>query len=191
VTTTPLRLFLLACLALGSASVAQAAIIVIPTFDPSNQAAPPDTTDYEGNFFDGTSAPYDLTIGAFGFTIPKGYRVTAATISGTFGDVNFSTTALADLFVDGIDVAGCDSFSAACAAGTVNGSLVSWSYTFTGPQIAADFAGGSLNFTAVQNSFGAVIVGTPTLTIQDVPEPSSIFTVAGGLLAFVVWPRRK
>ncbi len=51
--------------------------------------------------------------------------------------------------------------------------------------------GGSLDFTAVQNSFGAVVVGTPILDIQTVPEPSSVFTLAGGLLAFAVLRRRK
>lgn len=188
-TITPLRHFLLACLALGWASLAQADIIVAPTFDPSNQVSPPDTTDYEGNFFDGTSAPYDITIGTFTFTIPTGDKVLGATISGTFGDVNFSTSALADLFVDGIKVGGCDDPTDPCAAGTLDGSLVPWSYTFT----AAQLGNGPLDFTAVQNSGGAVIVGTPSLDIQVLPEPSSISTLAGagGLLAFAAWRRRK
>jgi len=189
VTLTPLRHFFLACFALGCASFAHADIIVAPTFDPSNQAAPPDTTDYEGNFFDGSSAPYDITIGTFNFTIPAGEHVVDATISGTFGDVNSSTTALTDLFVDGgsIQVAACDDPTAACATG---GSPVSWSYTFTNAQLG-DLTGGSLDFTAVQKSFGAVIVGAPSLDIQAVPEPSSVSILAGGLLACLAWRRRK
>jgi hypothetical protein len=194
----PLRHFLLACFILGCASLAQADIIVTPTFDSSNQAAPPDTTDYEGNFYDfSTTFPPDpITIGTFTFIIPTNDVVTGATISGTFGDQNIPVTAVTDLFVDGIDVAGCDSTSAPCAAGTVDGSLVPWSYTFTATDLqnlSADFAGGSLDFTAVQDSFGAVVVGTPSLDIQvaQTPEPSSVFTLVGGLLAFAAWRRRK
>jgi len=196
VTITPLRHFLLACVALGWASLAQADIIVTPTFDGSNQAPSGDTTDYEGNFFDGTAAPYDITIGTFNFTIPVGNQVSGATISGTFGDVNLSTTALADLFVDvgNINVAACDSMGDDCFAGAFNGLPVPWSHTFSGAELselASDFTSGSLDFTAVQNSFGAVIVGTPSLDIQTVPEPSSIFTLTGGLLAFAARRRRK
>lgn len=201
-TLTPLRYSLLVCFALGWASLAQADIIVGPSFDSSNQAMPPDTTDYEGQFFDGTAAPYAINIGTFLFTIPTGYVVTGATISGTFGDVNYSTTALADLFVDNgtIKVGGCDLKAngsyPACFTGTLNGSLVSWSHSFTASQLgdlAADFASGSLDFTATQNSLGALVVGTPTLDIQafPTPEPSYIFTLAGGLLALAAWRRRK
>jgi hypothetical protein len=196
VTITPLRHFLLACLALGWASLAQADIIVTPTFDASNQVSPPDTTDYEGNFFDGSAAPYDITIGTFNFTIPAGNQVSGATISGTFGDVNLSTTALADLFVDAgnINVAGCDSMGDPCFAGSSSGSPVPWSHTFSGAELselASDFTAGSIDFTAVQNSFGVLAVGMPSLDIQTVPEPSSIFTLTGGLLAFAAWRRRK
>lgn len=181
---------------LAACGAARADIVVSPTFDLSNQALPPDTTDYEGNFFDGSSAPYDITIGTFTFKIPTGDIVTGATISGTFGDVNFSSTALTDLFVNnGIQVAGCDDFGDPCFTGTIDGSLVAWSHTFTGTELgelASDFASGSLAFTAVQNSFGAVIVGTPTLDIQvaPTPEPALIFPLAGGLLAIAVMRRR-
>lgn len=193
-TIKPLQHFFLACLALGWASLAQADIIVTPTFDASNQAASPDTSDYEGNFFDGSSAPYDITIGTFNFTIPAGDQVVGATIFGTFGDVNLSTTALADLFVNGINVGGCDDPADPCAAGTIDGSLVPWSHTFSGTELselASGFAIGTLDFTAVQNSFGVLAVGTPTLDIQAVPEPSSIFALTGGLLALAAWRRRK
>lgn len=200
-TTRPLRHPLLACLVLGCASFARASTVpTTVTFDASDQTT--DGTDYEGEFFDGSAAPYDITIGAFDFTIPTGDVVTGATISGTFGDVNYSSSALADLFVDdgNIQVAGCDLNSdgsyPACFTGTVDGSLVSWSYTFTGAQLselASDFAAGSIDFTAVQNSFGSLVVGDPTLQIQvaQTPEPSSLFTLAGGLLAIIAWRRRK
>lgn len=188
---------------LGVTLPAQAGVIAInPTFDPSNQAS--DGTDYEGVFYDGvtTFPPSSTTIGTFDFTIPTGQNVVGATISGTFGDVNFPVTALADLFVDdgNIEVAACDIESDGvtyppCAAGTVDGSLVSWSYTFSSADLtnlATDFSDGSVDFTAVQNSpFGSVVVGDPVLDIQYAPEPASIFTLAGGLLAFAAFRRRN
>ena len=186
---------------LSLAVTAQADIMVAPTFDPSNQAAPPDTTDYEGIFYDFSSTfpPSTIAIGTFNFAIPTSDIVIGATISGTFGDTNGDpTTALADLSVlDGtIPVGGCDDFTDPCFLGTDDGSLVPWSHTFNTTELgelAADFAAGSIDFTAVQNSFGQVVVGTPTLDIQveQTPEPASIFTFAGGLLAFVALRRRK
>ena len=199
-TLTFFRHFLAAALVVGCASFAQADIIVPPTFAASNQAAPPDTTDYEGNFYDFSTSvpPGPITIGKFTFTIPKGDVVVGATISGTFGDQNIPVTALNDLFVMNgtIEVGACDSTSDACAAGTIDGSLVPWSHTFGAAELSAlasDFASGSLDFTAAQNSFGAVVMGTPTLDIQLVqtPEPSSLFTLAGGVLGFAAWRRRK
>jgi hypothetical protein len=183
---------------------AQAGVVVSPTFGASNQTAPPDTTDYEGIFYDGSSTfpPAGISIGTFNFTIPAGERVIGATISGTFGDVNIPVTALADLFVDNgtIEAGKCDIESDGvtyppCAAGTVDGSLVPWSYTFSSTDLtnlATGFSHGSIDFTAVQNSpFGAVVVGDPTLDIQVSPEPASILTLAGGLLAFAAFRRRK
>ena len=122
-TTTSLRLFVIACLALGWGSLAQADTVVAPSFGPSNQAAPPDMTDYEGIFYDFSSTfpPNPITIGTFTFSIPKGDVVTHATISGTFGDQNIPVTALTDLFVSGtIEVAACDLTSAPCAAGAIS-----------------------------------------------------------------------
>ena len=109
-TLKPLRRLLLAGFALGFASFAQAGtVMVAPNFNASNQAQAPDTIDYEGVYYDFSSTfpPDPISIGAFSFTIPTGDYVTGASISGTFGDVNQSTTALTDLFVrnGGIEVA--------------------------------------------------------------------------------------
>lgn len=202
-TTKVLRHFLVACFALGGASFAHADISVTPIFNSSNQAQPPDTTDYEGNFYDFSSTfpPNPLSIGVFNFAIPTGEYVTGATISGTFGDQNIPVTSLTSLYVlnGTINVGACESYSSPCAAGTINGSLVTWSHTFNAIQLqnlAPDFAAGSLDFTAVQNSFGAVVVGTPTLDIHlsrlaQTPEPSYMVALAGGLLALVAIRRRK
>ncbi len=191
-------LILCAGAAIGLTTPARAGdILVTPTFDSSNQTAPPDTTDYEGNFYDGTQAPYDLTIGTFDFTIPTGESVIGATISGTFGDQNGDTgTALADLFVLGgtIQVGECDLEADGVTYPPCATSNEPWSYTFSSTDLgnlATDFSTGSLDFTAIQNGFGSLIVGDPTLDIQVTPEPASIFTLAGGLLAFAAFRRRK
>src|SRR5580692_6746183 len=92
----------LTVVSLGLSATAKASDIVIsPAFAASNQTSPPDTTDYEGIFYDGVSTfpPPGISIGTFNFTIPSGEHVTGATIYGTFGDVNIQGTALTDLFV--------------------------------------------------------------------------------------------
>jgi hypothetical protein len=195
--STASALILSVSLFVGLSGTAKAAdIIVTPTFDISNQAASPDTTDYEGSFFDGSAGPYDLTIGKFTFSIPTGDNVIGGTISGTFGDQNIPVSSLADLFVDGIEVGECDSDTAPCAAGALNGLPVAWSYTFDAADLNnldSALSSGSLDFTAVQNGFGSLFVGTPSLDLQvaPVPEPASIFTLAGGILAIAAWRRRK
>ncbi len=88
--------FLLACFVLGCASLAQADIIVT-NFRLSNQSWQ-SYTDFSGSRR--TSLRIPSTIGTFNFMIPAGDQVASATISGTFGDENFSTSALTDLFVD-------------------------------------------------------------------------------------------
>ena len=177
----------------GAAKSATITLSAPLTFDGSNQAAPPDTTDYEGNFYDGTAAPYDVTIGTFDVSSLSGDTLIDGTISGTFGDVNYSTTALTDLYLDGIEVAECDSFSEDCAIEP--DGVVSWTYTLDADDLNAlnaALSSGSLDFTAVQNGFGAVVVGTPSLELDAAtPEPASIFTLAGGLLAIAAWRRRK
>jgi hypothetical protein len=175
-------------------------IAVTPTFDLSNQTQLPDTSDYESVPTDGTAAPYDLTIGAFNFIIPAGDTVYGATISGTFGDANYTSSALADLYLlnGTIKIGGCDlnqdGSYPLCATNQDPGALVTWSYTFSSSDLAnlaTDFAHGSIDFTAVQNSAGATVIGTPTLDISTVPEPASIFGAAAGLLAFAAFRRRK
>ncbi len=111
-----LTLTLATALGLGLTASAKADVIVAPTFDPSNQAALPDTTDYEGNFYDFSSTFRSGPSSA----ISRSRSRKAAMITGRHHlrhlrkpDYN-SNTAPSDYFIatDGetaIKVAGCDS----------------------------------------------------------------------------------
>jgi hypothetical protein len=132
--------------------------------------------------------PATSTLGDFTFTIPAGWTVVGATISGTFGNTDFpgvtNTTALSDYFVanGAIQVAGCDDFANPCTAGTVSGAPDPWSYTFTQNDLstlAPYFSAGSLDFSVTQSFVGAVNTGLTTLDVQITPEPASyVFTCA-------------
>ena len=148
--------------------------------------------------YDGTPTfgPFSSTssIGDFTFSVPAGDVVVEATISGTFGnsDVPGTTTTSAptDLFVDNgaIEVATCDdglSFTAPCDTGS---SPTAWSYTFTKSDLstlAADFASGSLDLSAVQNGAFAVNAGSLTLNISVSPEPDSFLLLGSGSIGLV------
>jgi hypothetical protein len=143
--------------------------------------------------------PATTTLGVFTFTIPVGETVVGGTISGTFGNNDVAgltnTTALSDYFVanGAIQVAGCDSFTDPCTAGTVSGAPDPWSYTFlqTSSQndlitLAPYFAAGSLDFSVTQNFVGAVQTGPITLDLQVAPEPASFFFTCALCLAGIV-----
>jgi len=141
----------------------------------------------------------NTTLGNFIFTIPTDWTVVGATISGTFGNNDVpgltNVTALSDYFVANgtIRVAGCDTFSDPCSAGTVDGSPAPWSYTFSQSDLATlapEFAGGSLDFSVTQNFLGAVETGPITLDMQVTPEPASFFFTCVLCLAGIVLRRR-
>jgi hypothetical protein len=98
---------------------------------------------------------------------------------------------LSDYFVanGAIQVAGCDSFTDPCFAGTASGAPDPWSYTFSQSDLttlAPYFSGGSLDFSATQNSVGAVQTGPITLDLQVTPEPASFFFTCALCLAGIV-----
>jgi hypothetical protein len=126
----------------------------------------------------------NTTLGDFTFAVPTGWTVVGGTISGTFGNNDIAgltnVTALSDYFVanGAIQVAGCDSFTDPCSAGTVSGAPDPWSYTFSQSDLttlAPYFSAGSLDFSVTQDFIGAVQTGPITLDLQITPEPSSFF----------------
>jgi len=143
--------------------------------------------------------PVTTTLGVFNFTIPTGWTVVGATISGTFGNTDVpgltNTTALSDYFVanGAIQVAACDSFSDPCSAGTVSGAPDPWSYTFSQSDLttlAPYLASGSLDFSVTQNFVGAIETGPVTLDMQITPEPASFFFTCALCLAGIALRRR-
>jgi hypothetical protein len=149
-------------------------------------------TNYDGTpDFDFNPADYPLapvTIGDFTFTIPNGLQVIGGTVSGYLGNEDVigttDSTAPSDYFIDNgsIKVAACDdslSFTDPCET-----SITQWTYTLTSSDLAnlsAELSAGSVDFTAVQNGFGAINTGTTTLDLVLSPEPSMIFLLCGGL----------
>jgi len=144
--------------------------------------------------------PATTTLGDFTFTIPTGWTVVGGTIFGTFGNTDVpgltNTTALSDYFVGNgvIQVAGCDSFTDPCTAGTVSGAPDPWSYTFTQTDLttlAPYFSAGSLDFSVTQNFVGAVNTGPVILDLQITPEPSSFFFTCALCLAGILVVRSR
>ncbi len=186
--TTPTIIFSIA-LAVGLAAPMKADIIAT-------------IGNYDGTpVIDFDPADYPLApalIGDFNFTIPIGEQVIGGTISGYFGnDDNPPTTdstAPSDYYIDNgaIEVASCDdslSFSDACETSS---TPTSWTYTLTATDLAnlsAELSSGSIDFTASQNFYGAVNMGTTTLDLVLTPEPSMIFFLCGGLAGIALLRR--
>ena len=146
------------------------------------------------------SFPATISIGTFNFVLPAGQQVYSGTISGTFGNNDVAgtteTSAPADLYIalGSIEVASCDdalSYGAACDAGT---SPTSWSYTFSNSDIAslsADFASGSIDFSAQQNGVFTVNTGVVTLDLVTTPEPASFFLLGLGVVGLALAKRNS
>jgi hypothetical protein len=182
-------LLLTAALVLGFSPLANADVLsTIPTYDGTATFGP---------------FPSSISIGNFSFAIPAGQMVTGGTISGTFGNNDVAGTTMvsapADLFIAGgsIEVAACDdalSYGAPCDTGS---SPTSWSYTLTHSNIAslaADFASGSIDLSAVQNGVFAVNTGSVTLDLKTAPlvatpEPDSFWLLGIGSMGLALVKR--
>lgn len=194
-----LTLMIATAFGLGFTGSAKADIIdTIGLFD--------EAPDFSGNYPLGPA-----NLGDFTFSIPTGFVISSATISGTFGneDVPGTTnvTVDSDYYVDGvaIEVATCDTPNIlstgtptlACDAGNSTDTPTPWSYTFTNTDLTtlkSDLAAGSLDFNVIQNYYGAVETGAITLDIagtSPTPEPGTIFIASLGLAGVALLRRRR
>lgn len=150
--------------------------------------------EFSGNFFDNTATfpQPSVTIGTFTYSLGTS-QIIGASISGTFGNSSVNSTSLEDLFLGNVNIASCSDTGNACfnPASTFD-DPAGWTYTFTSSQFAA-LGSGSATLSVVQNGFGAVNNGVTTLSIQTAatPEPGSIALLGGGLVAMVVFLRRR
>jgi len=159
---------LFACAA--SATTITGTLDTSAAFSATNQST--DGTTYYNAPYTGVLPAAAVAVGGFDFTVPSGFEVSSATISGNFGSNALgSGTAAVDLFVNAIQVATCDS---GCAAATQSAD-VAWSFTFTPAELGA-FAGNSAVLSAVQEDVSQIVLDptTVSLTLTAVPEPASL-----------------
>ena len=160
-----------------AASVCAAALLAAPA------AAQTSTIGAYMGPFNGGPYPSDpVTVGTFSFTVPNGYYVTAATVTGHLGNAgyfNASTagTAQLTLYVDGANVASC--LDPSC--GYLGGG--DFNYTFAPAQLPL-LNDGTATLSYVQSGPYVVFLGPTQLSVQTAaitPEPGSIWLLGTGL----------
>jgi hypothetical protein len=181
--------------ALAGNSAAQAAT-VSGTFNTS-AAASPSNQSFDGTtYFNAPSnGPFSpLAIGEFDFSLPAGFGISGASISGNFGsNILGSGTSQATLYLNGISVATCD---ALCESASQS-SDVSWSHTFTTGELAtlsgdSNWVNGKALLSALQQSSSQIVLDPTsiTLTTAPVPEPQT-YALMGLGLALIAYRRRN
>jgi MYXO-CTERM domain-containing protein len=136
--------------------------------------------------FDGDCEPLACEVGLFEYAIPAGQTIVGATLVGSFGNANATSTAPVEVFLDGLTVAECLS-GQNC---TMSDVPLTWRYVLDAAELPL-LADGSAALSALQNGGLLVRLGPTTLRIQTVPEPSSALLAAAGLLALAGRRRRK
>jgi hypothetical protein len=138
-----------------------------------------------------------LNVGTFTFVIPVGQQITSATLTGMFGNSQFSDTAGVDLTAGGLLITSCPPL-ALCDTGT---SMVPFSFIFPAVDLSM-LNGGSLVMTAKQTSANIVRLSAETLTINTqtkqsdtqggaTTEPASVALLGAGLVALGVIRRKS
>ena len=138
--------------------------------------------------YNGTGAIGLVTVGTFTFTIAPGETTIAATISGMFGNSVTPSTAVQNVYADGILVASCTDTAAFCWTTGPE----AWSHTFTGAELAI-FADGMVVLTDDQTDCCVIRLGETVLrgeTALAVPEPGTYALMLAGL-GLMGWVARR
>jgi hypothetical protein len=139
--------------------------------------------------------PLTMTVGEFDFSVPSGQAITAGSFSGNFGsNALASGTSQAKLFVDGVQLALCDT---ACEAASQSND-VAWSYSLTASDLTtlstnSLWLAGKAVITASQLSASQVVLDptTASLTLAPVPIPAAFFLFASALAPLFGFARLK
>jgi hypothetical protein len=169
---------LMACIGAAEADILIAPIGTGPDVSPTNQSSDGATYFNAPNSGPFPAAP--VTVGQVQFAVPAGQQINGAAIAGDFGSAAPGATAPVDLFLNGVEVALCNTACASASAVT----NVMWSSTFSPADLFA-LSSGAATLTAVQRAGSQLSLGPTSLTINTspVPLPAGLLLLGSGLAA--------